>query len=152
MKRERESQQRVSIAGQVISSIAGMAASSIDGVSDLRGNVAENLKAFLGEESGRRGVLTRVEEGVVDVTLYVAIEYGYPLQEVARQLQKRVKAEIEEMTGLHVRAVDVYVSDLTLPEGAWRACEGRPAAESSTRDAGEAEASPRERVRTHGRS
>jgi len=110
--------QRVSITEQVISSIAGMAATSIEGVSGLRGGVADNLKAFLGEE-GRRGVIARVEDGSVRITLHVALEYGYPIHEVAQRLQEVVKSEVEGMTGLHVIAVDVYVSDLTLPEGTW---------------------------------
>ena len=112
--------QRVSITEQVIASIAGLAATSVEGISELRGSVADNLKAILGEE-GRsgRGVVTRVEGNDVYITLHVAVEYGHPIHEVAQQLQRAVKDEVEGMTGLRVRAVDVYVSDLTLPEGAW---------------------------------
>jgi len=123
---------RVSITEQVIASIAGMAASSVEGVSGLRGNVAENLKAFLGEEHRRRGVSARVEEGSVHITMHVAIEYGYAIHEVAQNLQERVRDEVEAMTGLKVRAVDVYVSDLTLPEGAWEAQGAQAAAEDSS--------------------
>ena len=123
---------RVSITEQVIASIAGLAAMAVEGISELRGNVAENLKAILGDESSRRGVLTRLEDdGSVHITLHVAVEYGYPIHEVARKLQERVKREVEEMTGLRVQAVDVYVSDLTLPEGTWEA----PEPESSTEPA-----------------
>jgi uncharacterized alkaline shock family protein YloU len=114
---------RVSITEQVIASIAGVAASGVEGVSGLRGNVAENLKAFLGEEHRRRGVIARVEEGSVQITLHVAIEYGHPIHEVAQSLQERVKEEVEAMTGLRVTAVDVYVNDLTLPEGAWETAQ-----------------------------
>ena len=112
--------QRVSITEQVIASIAGLAASSVEGVSELRGSVADNLKAILGEEGrSARGVAVHVEGDEVHVTLHVAVEYGYPIHEVAQRLQRAVKDEVEGMTGLRVRAVDVYVSDLTLPEGAW---------------------------------
>ncbi len=111
---------RVNITEQVIASIAGMAAASVEGVSELRGSVADNLKAILGEE-GRsgRGVTTRVEGEDVYLALHVAVEYGHPIHEVAQKLQRVVKAEVEGMTGLRVRSVDVYVSDLTLPKRAW---------------------------------
>jgi uncharacterized alkaline shock family protein YloU len=121
---------RVSITEQVIASIAGLAAAGVEGVSGLRGNVAENLKAILGDESSRRGVLTRLEaDGSVHITLHVAVEYGYPIHEVARKLQEQVKRAVEGMTGLRVQAVDVYVSDLTLPEGTWEAPEAEQSAE-----------------------
>ena len=110
---------RVSITEHVIASIAGMAASGVEGISGLHGNVADNLKVFLGDERGRRGVTAHVQDDVVSVTLYVSVEYGYPIQDVARTLQSHVKREIETMTGLHVLDVNVYVSDLTLPAGSW---------------------------------
>jgi len=120
---------RVSIAEPVIASIAGLAATAVEGVSGLRGSVAEHLKAILSDEGGRhrhgRGVLTRLEgDGAVRLTLHVAVEYGHPIHEVARAVQERVRREVETMTGLRVRAIDVYVSDLTLPEGAWAGAEG----------------------------
>lgn len=117
--REAHLHRRVSITEHVIASIAGMAASSVEGISGLHGNVADNLKVFLGDERGRRGVIAHVQDDDVSVTLYISVEYGYPIQDVARTLQAHVKREIEEMTGLRVQGINVYVSDLTLPEGAW---------------------------------
>ncbi len=107
---------RVSITEEVISSIAGIAASEVEGVSGLRGNVADNLKAILGDEGRRRGVITKESDDSVHIRMHVAIEYGYPIHEVAQRLQTRVKREVETMTGLYVSAVDVFVSDLTIPK------------------------------------
>lgn len=102
---------QVSITEQVIASIAGMAALEIEGVTGLWGNVADRLKALLGDE--RHGVLAHLsEEGSVRLTLHVAIQYGYPIRAVASRLQRRVKEEVENMTGLRVSGVDVYVQDL----------------------------------------
>lgn len=122
-QREVRLRRKVSITEHVIASIAGMAASNVEGISGLRGNVTDNLKVFLGDERGRRGVIASVDEGVVSVTLYVSVQYGYPIQDVARTLQSHVKKEIEEMTGHRVQGVHIYVSDLTLPEGTWRSVD-----------------------------
>ncbi len=106
---------QVSITEQVIASIAGIAALEIEGVAGLWGNVADRLKALLGDE--RHGVLAQLgEEGSVRLTLHVAIQYGYPIRQVASRLQKRVKEEVENMTGLRVSGVDVYVQDLMFAE------------------------------------
>ncbi len=114
LERRRRSGQ-VNITEQVIASIAGLAALEVEGVAGLWGNVADRLKALLGDE--RHGVLARLGEGgTVRLILHVAIQYGYPIHQVARRLQARVKEEVENMTGLRVSSVDVYVQDLTLPE------------------------------------
>jgi uncharacterized alkaline shock family protein YloU len=130
----RRPRQRVSITEQVVASLAGIAAQSVAGISGLRGNVTDNLKAILGEEHRSRGVIARVRDGVVTITLYVSVEYGYPIHEVAQRLQEHVKDEVESMTGLPVAAVDVYVSDLTLPEGTWSAPD-QPQAEEEVGEA-----------------
>lgn len=106
---------QVSITEQVIASIAGIAALETEGVAGLWGNVADRLKALLGDE--RHGVLAHLgEEGSVRLTLHVAIQYGYPIRAVASNLQMRVKEEVENMTGLRVSGVDVYVQDLMFAE------------------------------------
>ena len=141
MERQRARPQRsVSITEHVLASIAGMAASNVEGVSSLRGNVTENLKVFLGDERGRRGVIARVQDNDVSVTLDISVEYGYPIQDVARTLQTQVKREIEGMTGLHVTGVHVYVSDLTLPAGSW------PNEDGGSPEASEAEATGTDRA------
>ena len=46
----------------------------------------------------------------------ITIYYGKPIHKVAKQVQTRVKSEIEKMTGLKVNAVDVDVQRLVEPE------------------------------------
>lgn len=107
----------MSITEQVIASIAGIAATQVEGLAGMRGGMTDDLVKILGEDRQRKGVLTQRGDGSVQLSLNVVVQYGYPIHEVARQLQARVKAEVEEMTGLTVSAVDVYVQDLQLPPG-----------------------------------
>ncbi|MFQ5794313.1 MAG: Asp23/Gls24 family envelope stress response protein [Candidatus Bipolaricaulia bacterium] len=107
---------RINISEEVVAAIAGLAASEVEGLGAMRGNVADGLSAIFGGESLKRGVTTEVDAGNVRITLKVAVKYGYPVHEVARKIQQNVKQEVEDMTGLQVSAVDIYVQKLQLPE------------------------------------
>ncbi len=100
----------VSISKDVIATIAGLAAAEVDGVTPPRGG------QFRKGEAAKRQVETVIDGGEVKVALKVAIVYGYSVRQVAQDLQERVKAEVERMTGLQVRSVDVEVSRLLFPE------------------------------------
>ena len=111
-------------------------------------------QAEVTEERERRGVTAHVQDDDVSVTLYVSVEYGYPIQDVARTLQAHVKGEIEEMTGLRVQGVHIYVSDLTLPEGAWphEQDAGVPIASPQSDDEGSADSNGDEESRSRSAS
>lgn len=106
---------RVSITEQVIASIAGIAASEVEGCHHLKGSVADDIATILGNDRKSKGVETALQDESVRISLKVAIQYGYPIHEVAKQIQAKVKAEVEEMTGLTVSGVDVYVQELQSP-------------------------------------
>ncbi|MCX8103397.1 MAG: Asp23/Gls24 family envelope stress response protein [Candidatus Bipolaricaulota bacterium] len=106
----------ISIAEEVVSSIASIAAQEVEGLSGLKGTVADGLAALLSGEK-RRGVAAQLsEDQSIRVRLKAVIQYGYPIHEVAQKVQAKVKQEIEGMTGLRVSAVDVYVQELDLGE------------------------------------
>ncbi|GBC75997.1 Alkaline shock protein 23 [bacterium HR07] len=106
----------VSIAEEVVSSIASIAAQEVEGLSGLKGTVADGLAALLSGEK-RRGVAAQLsEDQSIRIRLKAVIRYGYPIHEVAQKVQAKVKQEIEGMTGLRVSAVDVYVQELDLGE------------------------------------
>lgn len=105
-------QGHVSIAEEVVSSIASIAAQEVEGLSGLKGTVADGLAALLSGER-RQGVAARLSpDQSIRIRLKAVIRYGYPMHEVAQKVQAKVKHEIENMTGLRVSAVDVYVQEL----------------------------------------
>ena len=65
----------------------------------------------------KRYVDTTVEGDIVTVTVRITVLYGNPIHTVAKQVQTRIKAEIERMTGLRVSAVNVDVQRLVQDEG-----------------------------------
>lgn len=98
----------VGISKDVVTSIAGIAVSEVDGIANLRAGDS----TFRRGEGMRRYVDTHVEDDVVTVNVRIAVLYGNPIHTVAKQVQTRIKAEIERMTGLRVSAVNVDVQRL----------------------------------------
>lgn len=102
----------VGISKEVVTAIAGIAVSEVDGIANLRSGDG----AFRRGEGMKRYVDTDVEGENVKVTVRITAIYGTPIHKVAKQVQTRVKAEIERMTGLKVSAVDVDVQRLVEPQ------------------------------------
>ncbi|MCK5245336.1 Asp23/Gls24 family envelope stress response protein, partial [Candidatus Bipolaricaulota bacterium] len=82
--------------------------SEIDGIA----NLDQGDSSFRRGEGMKRYVDTSVEGDVVTVTVRITVLYGNPIHKVAKQVQTRIKAEIERMTGLRVSAVNVDVHRL----------------------------------------
>ena len=64
------------------------------------------------QDDPRRGIAVEVSGDQVDVTLYVILEYGVRISEVAANVQSAVKFAIEQALSMKVGAVNVYVQGL----------------------------------------
>jgi uncharacterized alkaline shock family protein YloU len=102
----------VGISRDVVTAIAGIAVSEVEGIANLR----DTEGVFRRGDGMKRFVDTEVEGETVKVTVRIHVLYGTPIHRVAKQVQTRVKAEIERMTGLRVHAVDVDVQRLVPPD------------------------------------
>jgi uncharacterized alkaline shock family protein YloU len=58
---------------------------------------------------GAKGIQVAVLDGQVNIGIRVSVKYGAPIHRACHALQERVKESVEEITGLFVEAVDVYV-------------------------------------------
>ena len=106
----------VKIADDVVSIIAGLAAMEVDGVSSMAGNATRELISKLGMKSLSKGVKVDVLEGIVTVSLALNLKYGYSIKETTAKMQEKVKAAIENMTGLEVADVNIRVAGVDVPE------------------------------------
>ena len=74
----------------------------------MSGSFAEGLNEFLGKKSFAKGVRITVDGHVVTAAVYVNVEYGSCIPEIALEIQEKVKEAIENMTGYEVKFVDVH--------------------------------------------
>lgn len=104
------------IANEVVGIIAGLAATEVPGVAGMSGGIAGGIAEMLGHRNLSKGVKVDVGAHECVVDLFVIIEYGYSIPEVARQIQENVKRAIEVMTGLDVMEVNLHVLGVQFPQ------------------------------------
>lgn len=106
----------IRVADEVISIVASLAAQEVAGVFSMSGGITDGINHFLGKENASKGVRIRFEGKLVNVSVFVNIEYGSCIPEVALEIQEKVKDAIEKMTGYEVQFVDVHVQGVVKPD------------------------------------
>lgn len=107
----------VRIADEVVAIIAGLAATEVEGVDSMAGNITNELVGKLGMKNLGKGVKVDVSEEHVSVDLSLNIRYGYNIPSVSEQVQEKVSAAIENMTGLTVLDVNIKIAGVNMDEG-----------------------------------
>ena len=100
----------VQIADDVVAMIASLAATEVEGVNAMAGNITNELMSKAGVKKLTKGVRVVVQEGKVRVDLAVTMEYGYNIPATCGQVQAKVKAAIENMTGLTCSDVNIRIA------------------------------------------
>jgi len=103
----------IRIADDVVRIIAGLEASEVSGVVSMSGGMVGGIAEKLGRKNLSKGVKVEVGEKEAAVDLYIVVEYGSSIPEVAARIQDTVKSAIERMTGLAVVEVNVNVQGVT---------------------------------------
>lgn len=95
-----------------IAQYAAEAALHTPGVISLNTGIVSGLKEAIGLVPQGRGVRVNFRSGESDevvITVYLDIEFGHVMPQVAWAVQERVKGDVERFTGLNVDAVNVHV-------------------------------------------
>jgi uncharacterized alkaline shock family protein YloU len=116
----------VHIANDVVEVIAGFAATEVPGVAGMSGGLVGGITELLGRKNLAKGVKVDISNGVATLDLYLAVEFGTRIPDVAFAVQQRVKHAIESMTGLAVREVNIHVQGVTFPPEGTGDGEGAP--------------------------
>ncbi|HSW10590.1 MAG TPA: Asp23/Gls24 family envelope stress response protein [Bacillota bacterium] len=97
------------ISDEVVATIAGIAATEVDGIAGMSAGLVSGISEMLGKKTFARGARVEVGEKETAMDLYVVVEYGVRIPEVAQRVQENVKRAVESMTGLDVVQVNVHV-------------------------------------------
>ena len=82
----------------------------------MSGGLVGGIAEILGKKNFAKGVKVEVGEREAAVDLYIIVEYGVRIPDVALTVQENVKRAIENMTGLSVVEVNVHVQGVGFPE------------------------------------
>jgi len=104
----------VKISDEVVAIIAGIAAVEVPGVAGMSGGIAGGIAEMLGRKNLSKGVKVEVGEKEAAIDLYLIVEYGARIPDVAWEIQEKVKKAVETMTGLNVIEVNIHVQGVNI--------------------------------------
>lgn len=100
----------INISEEVIAVIAGVAAVESYGIVGMtRRKLTDGVAELLGRENLTKGIDVKLEDGKVIIDLYVVVKYGTKINEVAQNVINKVQYNVEKLTGLSVRAVNINI-------------------------------------------
>ncbi|GAB4073495.1 fatty acid biosynthesis protein YqhY [Barrientosiimonas marina] len=99
----------VEIAPEVIEVIAGISASEVTGVSSMRGNFATDVVERFGKKAHSKGVKVDLTENGILIDLFVVLNFGVTIPNVAKQLQDNIRQTLKNMTNLDIAEINVHV-------------------------------------------
>ena len=107
----------IQIAEEVIAAIAVGAVREVEGVSGMMTNLGNSVTDLMTNKKNAqrvaKGVKIDMNEGSLTMDLYLTVQYGNPIPEVAENAQKAVISAVEAMTGCTVNTVNIHVGGVT---------------------------------------
>jgi uncharacterized alkaline shock family protein YloU len=104
---------KVTIAPTVLTTIVRLTALEERGVRRLA-PVPPKVRGLLAGAAAEEGIFVAVTDAGVHVEMHIIAESGNNLLKLAENLQVSIKRSIEEMAGMSVASVDVYIDDVVL--------------------------------------
>ncbi|MFD0867589.1 Protein of uncharacterised function (DUF322) [Chlamydia abortus] len=101
----------INVDDQVIAVIAGSAALDCYGLVGMasRKQLKDGISELLGQENLSRGVEVRRDQDELQIDLYIIVSYGTKISEVAHNVQNRVKYVLNDIVGLQVNHINIFV-------------------------------------------
>lgn len=110
---------RIEVFPAVVGAIAGHAATGCYGIMGMAARgLRDGVATLLRRESAHRGVEVREVDGQLAIDVYVVVQYGVRITEVAHNLKSAVRFEVERAAGVPVVEVNVFVQGVHGDNGA----------------------------------
>jgi uncharacterized alkaline shock family protein YloU len=101
------------ISDDVMLKIVGFAALECYGIVAMSSKRAKDgIVEWLGRENLSKGVQIKSVDDMVDVDLFIVVEYGISVTAVCTSIKEVVKYKLESMTGIKVRNVNITVEGI----------------------------------------
>jgi uncharacterized alkaline shock family protein YloU len=101
------------ISRKAIIDIIGITVKNSYGIVGMsRKNVQSSLIDVLRSDKYFKGVETSLRENFIDIDVYVVLEYGTNISEVARNLSDSIRYNLKHLTGAEAGKVDVHIRKL----------------------------------------
>lgn len=114
----------IKITDEVVAIIAGIAANEVKGVYGMSGSFSGGISEILGRKSLSKGVKVEMGEKQVAIDLFILVEYGCRIPEIAWEIQEKVKKSVELMTGLEVKEVNIHIQGVNIEKDRKKQSEG----------------------------
>ncbi|WP_026476450.1 Asp23/Gls24 family envelope stress response protein [Alkaliphilus transvaalensis] len=100
----------ITIDDHVLASIAGVSAMECYGLVGMATkSAASGLVELLKREHSSKGVKVQTEDDTITIDLFVIVEFGTRISVVANNIIEKVKYNIENLTGMKVKKVNITV-------------------------------------------
>ncbi len=107
----------VNISDDVIRIVAGIATTECYGLVGMSSRkIQDGLAELLGRDNLSKGVNVHISDDEVEIDIYIVVEYGVNILQVARNVMDSVTYAVEKMLGLNVKAVNVNVQGISFKE------------------------------------
>ncbi|ASS91597.1 MAG: Asp23/Gls24 family envelope stress response protein [Bacillaceae bacterium] len=102
---------QIEISNDVVAQVAGGAAVDCYGIVGMasKNQIKDGLSEILRRENFSRGVIVRQEQESVHIDMYIIVSYGTKISEVAHNVQTKVKYTLNQILGLSVDSINIYV-------------------------------------------
>ncbi len=100
----------IQIDPEVIAMYAGMTAVECFGIVGMAAvNMKDGLVRLLKKESLTHGINVTIRDNAVRIDFHVIVSYGVSIRAVAGNLIDSVKYQVEELTGMKVEKINIFV-------------------------------------------
>lgn len=111
--REKNQFGHIDIDDNVIATIAGLSAMESYGIVGMASkNATDGFFELLKKDNLSKGVKIYTDGNQVVIDLHVILQYGIKISVVAENIIEKVKFNVENLTGLKVKKVNVYVQGI----------------------------------------
>jgi uncharacterized alkaline shock family protein YloU len=104
----------VEIADDVIATIVGTSTTEVFGIVGMTSvnAVRDTTRQILRQENYSKGVVVNSDNKGTSIDVYVVVLYGIKISEVAKNIQERVRFNLENQLGLVDAKVNVFVQNV----------------------------------------